>query len=202
MPVCPFVQVHPTAFVDPKDEGAGVKFLGPETLRGVGGILLNARGERFVNELATRDEVTAAIWRHCGSGSSDGGAGGGGGGDADAVRRGAVAYVVLTPAAVEAFGTAMFKFYHATKKFFTAVDGAGGLAGLLPAGGGATAERVAATLQGYAAAAAGGRDEFGKTVFPVNFAGAEAGPLYVAKVTPAIHYTMGTCACVCEGVMK
>lgn len=190
--------------MDPKDDRAGVKFLGPETLRGtggavsvrvcararctdlrvragVGGILLGARGERFVNELATRDEVTAAIWRHCGG---DGAVGDGG------VRLGAVAHVVLTPAAVEAFGASMFKFYHATKKFFVAVEGADGLARAL--GGAATVEQVTATLRAYASAARAGEDEFGKTVFPADFAGAETGTLYMARVTPAIHYTMGT----------
>lgn len=35
------VQVHPTAFVDPRDEGAQTKFLAPEALRAAGGILLS-----------------------------------------------------------------------------------------------------------------------------------------------------------------
>ena len=55
------VQVHPTAFVDPKDPGAMVKFLAAEMLRGDGGMLLNADGNRFVNELDTRKVVTASI---------------------------------------------------------------------------------------------------------------------------------------------
>ena len=33
------------------------QFLAPEKLRGVGGILLNAQGRRFVDELTTRDKV-------------------------------------------------------------------------------------------------------------------------------------------------
>ena len=34
------VQVHPTAFVDPKDPAAGTKFLAAEALRGKGAILV------------------------------------------------------------------------------------------------------------------------------------------------------------------
>uniref|UniRef100_A0A915A6G8 FAD-dependent oxidoreductase 2 FAD binding domain-containing protein n=1 Tax=Parascaris univalens TaxID=6257 RepID=A0A915A6G8_PARUN len=41
------VQVHPTAFVDPKDPNATTKFLAAEALRGKGAILLNEKGERF-----------------------------------------------------------------------------------------------------------------------------------------------------------
>lgn len=55
------VQIHPTGFVDPKDPGAAYKFLAAEALRGEGGILLSSTGERFVNELETRDVVSAAI---------------------------------------------------------------------------------------------------------------------------------------------
>ncbi len=52
------VQVHPTGFVDPKDPNAKTKFLAAEALRGVGGILIDQQGARFVNELERRDTVT------------------------------------------------------------------------------------------------------------------------------------------------
>ncbi|OTB10210.1 hypothetical protein K445DRAFT_323249 [Daldinia sp. EC12] len=79
------VQIHPTGFVFPKGpstsynvvplkkEGASHKpadpksvstsqlFLAAEALRGEGGILLSGSGERFVNELNTRDVVSSAI---------------------------------------------------------------------------------------------------------------------------------------------
>ncbi|KAI0383362.1 Flavocytochrome c [Hypomontagnella monticulosa] len=55
------VQIHPTGFVDPQNAGAPYKFLAAEALRGEGGILLNSSGERFINELETRDVVSAAI---------------------------------------------------------------------------------------------------------------------------------------------
>ncbi|KAG8757115.1 hypothetical protein FRC14_002377 [Serendipita sp. 396] len=56
------VQVHPTGLVDPKDPEAKVKFLAAEALRGVGGMLLDAEGQRFADELGTRDYVTGKIW--------------------------------------------------------------------------------------------------------------------------------------------
>lgn len=59
------VQVHPTGFVDPKNRYAKDKFLAPELLRGVGGILVNEYGDRFCNELGTRDYVTNKIKENC-----------------------------------------------------------------------------------------------------------------------------------------
>ena len=44
------VQVHPTGLVDPNEPDSKVKFLAAEALRGVGGILLNKTGDRFVGE--------------------------------------------------------------------------------------------------------------------------------------------------------
>lgn len=49
-----FVQFHPTALKESS-------ILISESARGAGGYLLNSKGERFVNELAPRDEVSKAI---------------------------------------------------------------------------------------------------------------------------------------------
>lgn len=48
--------MHPTVYQD-----SARTFLIGETVRGEGAILVNHQGRRFVNELATRKEVTAAI---------------------------------------------------------------------------------------------------------------------------------------------
>ena len=56
------VQVHPTGLVDPKDPGAKTKFLAAEALRGEGGLLLNNKGQRFVDELEHRDFVSGKMW--------------------------------------------------------------------------------------------------------------------------------------------
>ena len=62
------MQFHPTAVVDPRrTDSAGRPrrsvegFLITEAIRGEGAILLGADGERFVDELAPRDEVARAI---------------------------------------------------------------------------------------------------------------------------------------------
>jgi len=56
-----WVQVHPTGLVHPDDPKAKVKFLAAEALRGVGGILLDANGNRFCDELGRRDYVTGEM---------------------------------------------------------------------------------------------------------------------------------------------
>ncbi|KAI0076153.1 Flavocytochrome c [Panus rudis PR-1116 ss-1] len=58
------VQVHPTGLVDPKEPDAKVKFLAAEALRGVGGLLLDNEGQRFVDELQHRDYVTGKMWEN------------------------------------------------------------------------------------------------------------------------------------------
>ncbi|KAF8909852.1 Flavocytochrome c [Mucidula mucida] len=58
------VQVHPTGLVDPNEPEAKVKFLAAEALRGVGGLLLDNEGKRFVDELQHRDFVTGKMWEN------------------------------------------------------------------------------------------------------------------------------------------
>lgn len=58
------VQVHPTGLVDPKDPGSKWKFLAAEALRGEGGILLNASGDRFCDELGHRDYVSGEMFKN------------------------------------------------------------------------------------------------------------------------------------------
>merc|ERR1719272_131914 len=43
---------------------AKIKFLAAEALRGVGGLVLNASGQRFANELGRRDYVTGEMWKN------------------------------------------------------------------------------------------------------------------------------------------
>ena len=53
-----YIQIHPTTFYEKED---GREFLISESVRGEGAILLNAKGERFVDELQPRDVVANAI---------------------------------------------------------------------------------------------------------------------------------------------
>ncbi len=54
-----FVQFHPTAVIGVRGREG---FLITEAIRGEGATLHDANGERFVDELAPRDEVARAIW--------------------------------------------------------------------------------------------------------------------------------------------
>merc|ERR1712151_1218803 len=59
-----WVQVHPTGLVKPDEPDAKVKFLAAEALRGVGGLVFDANGRRFANELGRRDYVTGEMWKN------------------------------------------------------------------------------------------------------------------------------------------
>ncbi len=54
-----YIQIHPTTLYTKKH---GREFLISESVRGEGAILLNSKGERFVNELLPRDVVANAIY--------------------------------------------------------------------------------------------------------------------------------------------
>ncbi len=54
-----YIQIHPTTLYTEKE---GREFLISESVRGEGAILLNAKGERFINELLPRDVVANAIF--------------------------------------------------------------------------------------------------------------------------------------------
>ncbi|KAG5181287.1 FAD binding domain-containing protein [Tribonema minus] len=179
------IQVHPTGLVDPKDPANLTKFLGPETMRGEGGILVDGTGRRFVNELATRAVVTAAIFKHGALPQVEV--------DAAAMAPAAdtkslptVAYLLMNSAVADAFGRGMLGFYRGKGLVREARDAAAAAALI-----GADAAVLSQTLTDYARAArAGAPDQFSKTAFPVQDFDPTA-PLFVAIVTPAIHYTMG-----------
>lgn len=54
-----YIQIHPTTLYSEK---SGREFLISESVRGEGAVLLNSKGERFVNELLPRDVVAKAIY--------------------------------------------------------------------------------------------------------------------------------------------
>ena len=56
-----YVQIHPTTLYREAEEKER-SFLISESARGEGAVLLNSKGERFVDELLPRDVVTKAIW--------------------------------------------------------------------------------------------------------------------------------------------
>eukprot|EP01127_Copromyxa_protea_P004298 TRINITY_DN14179_c0_g1_i1.p1 TRINITY_DN14179_c0_g1~~TRINITY_DN14179_c0_g1_i1.p1 ORF type:complete len:1161 (-),score=242.46 TRINITY_DN14179_c0_g1_i1:35-3517(-) len=165
------VQLHPTGFIDPKDPTHPTKYLGPEALRGSGGILLNVRGERFVNELGLRSVVSQAII------------------DQGSVYPGSecrFAWCILNKKAIELFGFGQLGFYKDKIGLFRDCANVSELAAAMQI----PEAVVAKTLTEYQSVAQEGRcPKTGKTVFP-TIIGTE-GPFVIAAITPVIHYCMG-----------
>ncbi|GLC76713.1 hypothetical protein PLESTF_001821300 [Pleodorina starrii] len=165
------VQVHPTGFVDPKDPGAGTKFLAPEKLRGVGGLLLDLEGSRFVDELARRDVVAGAMMG----------------------LPGRVGWMLLGRDAGTEYGAGALEFYCKRGLMVKAETLSAAAAAM-----GVPEARLRQQLSDYserAARLAAGEgypaDPFGKRVFPHPPDPDQQLPLYLAQVTPVVHYTMG-----------
>ena len=159
------VQIHPTGFVNPADRDSLTKFLAPEALRGSGGILLNKEGQRFVDELSTRDRVVEAILQQSGQG----------------------AFLLLSKAATDKFGAAV-RFYAAKKmaKECNSYADVAEFVGTLP-------QSIQEAVEAYNRVTAGEvEDSFGKTVFPTTFGPVdEAFPAFVMEIVPVVHYCMG-----------
>jgi flavocytochrome c len=156
------VQVHPTGFVDPSDLNSQVKFLAPEKLRGVGGILLNSRAQRFVNELSKRDIVSSAIFK--------------------LPEQSAV--LLLGSKAAASFGPALG--FYVSKGLFKKLNDVNEAAEDLGVSSGALTTELTSYNRKVAS---NEEDEFGKSVFPCQIELHET--LYIARVVPVIHYTMG-----------
>jgi flavocytochrome c len=161
------VQIHPTAF-HPKDFKEGKsEILAPEALRGCGGLLIDEQtGRRFVDELGTRAVVAGAML-------------------ALPTKE---AFLLLGAGAQRRAG-ACLDFYKSKglAEHARGLDAAAALIGGSSEIAAALREEVAA----YNAAAAGSRaDRFGKTAFPDAPIDPE-GEFLVARVAPAVHYTMG-----------
>ncbi|KAI1081411.1 Flavocytochrome c [Whalleya microplaca] len=163
------VQIHPTAFVDPADPGSGYKFLAAEALRGEGGILLSgADGARFVDELQTRDVVTAAVMALPSA-------------DVGPTRQWNVS-LLLDPGAYDAAASHVgFYLWKGLMKKQKVKE-------LKP--------EVIASVDKYAAMVASGesdplgRKAFGRWRLPPGETNREE-DVYVGTVTPVVHFTMG-----------
>ncbi|EPY28052.1 NADH-dependent fumarate reductase [Strigomonas culicis] len=169
------VQLHPTGLLNPKDPNGRSVFLGPEALRGAGGILLNKSGERFINELDLRSVVSEAILKQ------------------DNVFPGSdhrrFAHCVLNEEAATLFGKGTLGFYWKKFGLFTYAEDVAALAQLI----GCDEPTLRETLTQYEATSSAKTPcpITGKNVFPCVLG--PQGPFYVAYVTPSIHYTMGGC---------
>lgn len=169
------IQLHPTGLIDPKDPSNKTKYLGPEALRGSGGILLNKNGERFINELDLRSVVSQGINAQDNEYPGSGGC--------------KFSYCVLNEDASKLFGVNALNYYWKEQGLFARVEDVEELAKLI----GCDINTLKATLNQYEQTC---KENISctltnKSVFPCVL-GAK-GPFYVAYVTPSIHYTMGGC---------
>ncbi|CBH15369.1 NADH-dependent fumarate reductase [Trypanosoma equiperdum] len=169
------VQLHPTGLIDPKDPANTTKILGPEALRGSGGILLNKQGKRFVNELDLRSVVSKAINTQGNEYPGSGGC--------------YFAYCVLNEDATNLFGGGALGFYGKKLGLFQRAETVEELAKLI----GCDEGELRDTLEKYetCSKAKVACPVTGKVVFPCVVG--TRGPYNVAFVTPSIHYTMGGC---------
>lgn len=84
------VQIHPTGFYGDNKH----VFLVPEAIRSAGALLINQDGNRFINELETRDHVTDAIFKNCHQENGR-----------------YVGYLLMDDKSVDSFGRSTFDFY-------------------------------------------------------------------------------------------
>lgn len=156
------VQVHPTGLVHPSEPDAKVKFLAAEALRGVGGILLDNKGQRFCNELGRRDYVTGEMWNN---------------------KAGPYRLVLNGKASKEIewhckhyVGRGLMKRFESGEQFAAEL-------GVSPA-------VLKKTFDEYNVVAKAGTDKWGKKYFH-NMPFTMNEVFHVAIVTPVIHYCMG-----------
>ncbi|KAF9495282.1 Flavocytochrome c [Pleurotus eryngii] len=155
------VQVHPTGLVDPKEPEAKVKFLAAEALRGVGGLLLDNTGKRFVDELQHRDFVTGKIWEN---------------------GKFPIRLVLNGPASKEIEWHCKHYVGRGLMKRFENGDELSKEFGLKP-------EVLKKTFEDYNQSVRTNKDPFGKKFFSGEWKYDDI--FNVAVMTPVLHYTMG-----------
>ncbi|CEQ41634.1 SPOSA6832_03376, partial [Sporobolomyces salmonicolor] len=158
------VQVHPTGLVDPNEPDAKVKFLAAEALRGVGGLLLDAEGNRFADELGHRDYVTGRMWEN---------------------NKFPVRLILNGEASKEIEWHCKHYCGRGLMKRFNTVEEVAKEMGL-------PVSKVQGTLNNYMEICKDPKkDPFGKKFFSNTNWKNNAGPFHVALMTPVLHYTMG-----------
>jgi len=160
------IQVHPTGFINPKKPDDKTKFLAPEALRGSGGIMINSKGERFVNELDLRSKVVEQMRTQQKMGNTP-------------------FRLVLNEEMRAAFGPNMG--FYIKFGLITQYENVKAMA----EGVGIEEEVLRQTMLDYVQSAKDGKDGFGKEVFPNGEGLNVEETIYVAEITPVIHYTMG-----------
>jgi len=199
------MQVHPTGFINPSEPNSLHKWLAPEAVRARGAIMVNYIGERFCNELGTRNYMVTEMFSKCApvtkfppmpeqeekvpelkkqDSLSDLTV-------EDILPERmcppqVVAYLILNQEVVDIFGPKTTQRY-IENNIVRRCANVAEMAELY----GIPEEKLRTTFQEYSERAQSNKtDHFGKNVFTVkNFNPDE--PVYVAMVTPCLHYTCG-----------
>mgnify|MGYP002551454344 CR=1 FL=1 len=153
------IQIHPSVYTETTTA------LITEGIRGDGAILVNQEGKRFVNELETRDNVSAA----------------------ELAQEGGYAYTILDQKMMDASSTYNGYF---TKGYAVQADSYEALAEKL----GIDAEGLKASVEQYNADAAAGAENAQIAAVPKRALDAE-GPYYGVRVEAANHMTKGGVVC-------
>lgn len=152
------IQLHPTVY---QSTGALIS----EAMRSAGGVLVNAEGNRFVNDLSTRDVVSQAELK----------------------QTDAYAYIILDQALVDGSKKAQ-EYVDPAKEMATSGATYEELAANLGFDETATANFVK-TMEAWNDTVNNGTpDEFGRNNGLIAL---EVGPFYAIKIAPGIHHTMG-----------
>lgn len=168
------IQVHPTGLISYKDKDVVERkktprflFLGAEALRGEGGIIFNSKGERFVDELGTRDWVSGEMDKQIKQGNFP-------------IR------LVLSEKAGE---NLKFHVKHYTQRGLMRTVSGKELVEEM----GCSEDIVKQQLDTYNKAASGAiKDPFGKKYFPATpFEYSPDAKYHVSFITPVLHFTMG-----------
>ena len=149
------IQIHPTA-------EATNHILITEAVRGNGAILVNHSGQRFCNEMDTRDVVSAAILN----------------------QEAGEAFLVFDQAVRKSLASIeTYANQHLLSEGATIKELANGV--------GIPAETLSASVSRYNSQQEAGHDEdFGRSATEMT-ARLETPPFYAVRITPAIHHTMG-----------
>ncbi|ODV77828.1 osmotic growth protein [Suhomyces tanzawaensis NRRL Y-17324] len=168
------VQVHPTGLIDLDDSDTingklspRFLFLGAEALRGEGGIMFNAKGQRFVNELGTRDYVSGEMEKQIKQGNGP-------------IR------LVLSEECEKRL--AFHVKHYKSRNLMKTITGAELVNEL-----GTDEKSLAAQLHTYNQAAKGDIDDpYGKKYFPATpFVFDSHANYHVSYITRVLHFTMG-----------
>ena len=166
------VQIHPTGFVNLEQRYEKNKILAPELLRGVGGILINQKGQRFCNELGTRDYVSQKIIENCEMAKSD-------------TITQYESFMLINQKAIDVYGGKVD--FYIKKGYLRKYDSFKIFAEKMNIS--KYYDNLIKTIKEYNESSDTKKDKFGKKVFPEKFDLNDY--IYAGIITPSIHYCMG-----------